>query len=409
MSGIGPFGSGNPFEGMPFFGDLARMLSGQGPVAWDAARQMAMSIAAGDGTEPNVDPVERIRIEELARVADLHVGSTLGLATSSGGAGVRVVPVTRTQWVQRSVDAYRPLFEGFAGSLGGPGRDAAVEPTDPGDPDDALGAWLGGMMQALTPMLLGVTAGSMLGHLAERSLGQYDLPVPRAGSDELMLVLRNVDELGEAWSLDRDELRLWVCLHEIAHHAVLRVPHVRAGLETMLRDYVSGFRPDTGGLEERLGRLDPTDPSGLTDLQSMLGDPEVLLGAIRSPDQQALLPRLEALVAVVAGVVDWTIDRAGSRLMASSPRITEVFRRRRVEAAATDRFVGQLLGLELTQAQYERGEAFVEGVVERAGPEGIDRLWRSARHLPTPPEVDAPGLWLARLELDDGDEPDARP
>jgi hypothetical protein len=27
-------------------------------------------------------------------------------------------------------------------------------------------------------------------------------------------------------------------------------------------------------------------------------------------------------------------------------------------------------------------------------------LWRSERELPTPPEVDAPGLWLARIDID---------
>ena len=31
----------------------------------------------------------------------------------------------------------------------------------------------------------------------------------------------------------------------------------------------------------------------------------------------------------------------------------------------------QLLGLELTQARYDRGAAFVDGIVERAGREGL--------------------------------------
>ncbi len=45
------------------------------------------------------------------------------------------------------------------------------------------------------------------------------------------------------------------------------------------------------------------------------------------------------------------------------------------------------------------GAAFVDGVVERAGAEGLARLWASADNLPTPAEVDAPGLWLARIDL----------
>ena len=62
-------------------------------------------------------------------------------------------------------------------------------------------------------------------------------------------------------------------------------------------------------------------------------------------------------------------------------------RRRRVEAAASDRFVERLLGLELTQDHFDRGRAFVDGVVERAGREGLDRLWSSEDVLPTPNEV----------------------
>ena len=59
----------------------------------------------------------------------------------------------------------------------------------------------------------------------------------------------------------------------------------------------------------------------------------------------------------------------------------------------------RLFGLELGQAQYDRGQAFVRGVLERAGDDGLNRLWRSAAELPTPAEIDAPGLWLARIDL----------
>ncbi|HEX6236993.1 MAG TPA: zinc-dependent metalloprotease, partial [Acidimicrobiales bacterium] len=74
-----------------------------------------------------------------------------------------------------------------------------------------------------------------------------------------------------------------------------------------------------------------------------------------------------------------------------------------------DRFVERLLGLELGQATYERGSTFVEGVIERAGEEGLARLWEGERMLPSPPEVDAPGLWLARIELPEDDPPAGNP
>jgi coenzyme F420 biosynthesis associated uncharacterized protein len=246
-----------------------------------------------------------------------------------------------------------------------------------------------------------MTAGSMLGHLALRSFGQYDLPIPRPPSDDLMIVLGNLDEFGREWSLPEDDLRLWVCVHEVAHHAVLSVPHVRERLESLLHAYVAGFEPNSGSLESKLGELDVNDMSALTDIQQFFGDPEVLLGAIQSPAQRELLPRLEALVAVIVGYVDHLMDEIGQGLIGSYAMVTEAIRRRRVTADPSDRFVERLLGLELTQAQYERGSAFVEGAVERAGRQALERLWQSDRELPTPAEVDAPGLWLARIDLDD--------
>ena len=94
------------------------------------------------------------------------------------------------------------------------------------------------------------------------------------------------------------------------------------------------------------------------------------------------------------------LDVVGGKLIAGYPMLTEALRRRRVSAGEADRFVERLFGLELGQATYERGAAFVAGVVERAGEDGLRRLWADAANLPTPPEVDAPGLWLARIDLD---------
>ncbi|MBL8775365.1 MAG: zinc-dependent metalloprotease [Acidimicrobiales bacterium] len=399
MSDPGPFGD-DPFKGMPFFGDLAKMLSTQGPVSWEAAGQLALSIASGGESEPNVDPMERITLEQLARVAELQVTAATGLNPSATGRGVTILPVTRTQWVQHSLDAYKPLFEHLATSLT-PDPNAAVEPieNDPfgsGDP----GAWLAPLMAMIGPMMLGMTAGSMLGHLSRRSFGQYDLPVPRPESDELLLVVANLDEFGAEWSLPAEDLRLWVCLHELTHHAVLNVPHVRARLERLLTDYVSSFDPDPGALESRLGDVDPTSGDALSHFQNVMGDPEALLGAVRSPAQVELLPRLEALVAVIVGYVDHVMDQVGGRLIGSYEMVTEALRRRRVTADESDRFVERLLGLELGQDQYERGEAFIAGIVQRAGAEVLERLWADEADLPTPAEITAPGLWLARIGVE---------
>jgi putative hydrolase len=386
-----PDGAPDPFQGMPpIFGDLARMFAQQGSMGWEAARQLALGVATGGTAEANVDPIDRIALEQLARVAELRVGEATGLATSQTGRGLQLLAATRSQWVQRTLDDWRPYFDLLSTSLD-QGDDEYEEP----DAADPFG-WMAPLMKMVGPMLLGLTAGSMVGHLGQRSFGFYDLPLPRPATDEVLILLGNLDEFGRQWSLPTDDLRLWVCVHETTHHAVLGVPHVGARLDSLLRQYLAAFETDDAGLESRVAGLDPADPSGF---QAMLGDPEVLLGMIQSPAQQAMLPQLQALVCAIVGYVDHIMDRVGTGLIAAYPMVTEAVRRRRVQADQSSRFAERLFGLELTQSAVDRGAAFVEGVVERAGTEGLDRLWRRERDLPTPAEVDAPGLWLARIDL----------
>ena len=96
------------------------------------------------------------------------------------------------------------------------------------------------------------------------------------------------------------------------------------------------------------------------------------------------------------------MDAVGAGLIGGYGQLTEALRRRRVEdeglATASS---SSSSASSSRQSAYDRGAAFVAGVVERAGPEALERLWTSDRELPTPAEIDAPGLWLARIDLPD--------
>src|SRR5690606_19315634 len=257
-------------------------------------------------------------------------------------------------------------------------------------------------MGLLSPMLLGMTTGSLVGHLATRTFGPFDLPVPRPLSDDLSVVPANIEAFGADWSMDGDDLRLWTCLHQLTHHAVLGVPHVRNRLHGLLADSAASFESDPDALGTTRADLD-VDPTGgdpMARFQEIMGDPEVVLGAVRSNRQQEILPWLSALVSVIEGYVDHVMDKMGNGLIGSYGQVTEAMRRRRVEASSSDRFVERLLGLDLTQDHFDRGRGFIDGIVERAGAESLERLWSDAAVLPTPNEVDAPGLWLARIDLD---------
>ena len=393
MSDINPFQGGGPFEDI--MRNLARMFTTQGPVNWELATQFAVWAATGGTTEPNVDPVSRVRLEELLRVAEIHVADATGLLTS--GELLQVRAVTPSEWARLALEAWRPLLERLARAMAETLPTGADEPPAEADESNPMAQLFGQLPQMLGPVLFGMQAGSMVGQLGRRALGTYDLPMPWPASDRLVFVPPNIERFAADWSLDPDDVRLWVCVREVAYHAVLGRPHVRARLDELIGAYVDAFQPDGRAIEDRLSGVDPSDMGAM---QSLFSDPSALLGEMQSDAQRRLKVPLRALLAVVAGYVDYVMDTVGRRLIAGYNPLTEALRRRRLEDSSGAKALGQLLGVELDGADYERGLAFVHGVLERAGSEGLDRLWRSAKELPTPPEVDAPGLWLARIDLD---------
>jgi putative hydrolase len=378
------------FSALPMFGDLAKALQNQGPLNWDAARQFAQLGATGGASEPNVDPSARLAYADLTRIAWFHVADVIG----SDAVPPEPQVVTRSQWASGTLDAYRHLFTEMATALGATGPDEQL-PDAAGDP---MMAMMAGLSKMMAPAMLGMAVGSMVGHLATRAFGTHDLPIPRR-PNSVTLLSSNIDAFATDWEIPQDEMRLWVLAHELAGHALFEADHLRDALSDLVRRHVGGFRPDPNAVAERLGSLDADAADPMAALQQALGDPEVLLGAVTSPAQLELRPRLDALVAVVVGYTDWIVDAVSVRVVGGNAlRIAEAVRRRRVEATPSDSFVEQLLGIRLGEAQVARGKAFVQGVVDRAGDNGLRPLLERADAVPTPAEVDAPGLWLARIE-----------
>lgn len=387
---FGSFGDGNPFGAMPFLGDIMKSLAGQGPLNWDIARQVAYVGLGQDGA--NVDPSARIAFENLTPLAHRHIVDFLA---GSETHEARIECVTPAQWCHATLDAYRPVFDNLAAALSQrPAADASLDPSA-----DPMASMMNGLMSAMAPMMLGMTVGSMVGQLAARAFGQYDLLLPRDPDRPLLVVPANVDSFAGEWDLPLADIRMWVLVHEFSAHAVLRTAHLRTALLDAVNAYVSAFSPDPDAVIEKLSGTEFDASNPMAAFQQTMSDPALLLGAVISPEQEALRPRLDALLACTVGLVDWIVDGVTQRLLGGAPAVTEALRRRRIESSPTDKFVEHLLGIHHTRATVERGRAFIRGIIERSSTERVLDLLNRDDALPTPAEVDAPGLWLARLEI----------
>jgi putative hydrolase len=399
-----PGNPGNPLQGL--LGDLLKLIGGAqgGGTAWlDAARALAHGVATDGEPEVNPDPIERMRLEELARVAELHVADATGLPVGSGDHPLTVVPVGRGAWALKTIDAWAPLLEKMVEAQ----ELAAPEAPTGDDLEPALGGDLGGLgdllgrfASTMGPVLVGMQFGSAAGHLAQRALGRYALPIPWPESGELLIIPDNVARFAEDWSLPVDQTQLWVCIRELTAHAVLSRPHVAEHIDGLLAAAAADTVATQQGLAERLGG-DAGDPEAL---QNLLSDPESLLADLLTPGQHRTSTQLIAVTTALGGYVDHVTARVAGLLVGSPAALTEAWYRYRTADAAGEQAAGALFGLDLGREQVDRGAAFVRGVVDRAGEEGLARLWTSARTLPTPAEVDAPGLWLERIDLPGDDE-----
>lgn len=387
-SGFGSDPIPNPFASLPMFADIARAMQSQGPLNWDAARQFAMLGANQGQPENNIEPVVRISFTALARIAAMHVNDATGGDTAFPEPRI----VTRGEWASQTLDAYRPLFNDLAISLGqAPQGGTSSGPLDP------LMQMFAGINKMIAPAMLGMSVGSMVGSLANRVFGTHDLPIPR-DHQEVVLVAETIDRFAADWSLPVDEMRLWVLAHEMVGFRLFSMPHIRNPLADSVRAHVGAFRPDPHVIAEKLEALGGTSDDPMSAIRDAFSDPAVLLGAVSSPEQIALQPRLDAAVATVVGYTDWLVDAVAARVIGGNAlRIAEAVRRRRVDVAAEDVFVERLMGIRLGEDQILRGKSFIQGVVDRVGEVRLATLIETSGAMPTPSELEAPGLWIARV------------
>ncbi|HEV7536946.1 MAG TPA: zinc-dependent metalloprotease [Acidimicrobiia bacterium] len=394
---------------------MLRFLQSDGPVHWEVARQVAHWVALEGEAEPTVSEADRGRLSEVATAAEQRVLAETGEAPPSP----TVALLSRAEWADQALVTLKPVLEKLAVSLQGELPDLTAEADSessfggnpfaglfgPGMGGDESGpganplAGMAGMFGALGPLLLGVQCGFMVGQLAQGLLSEHDFLLPIADPPRPALIVPNLERFHTAWSIPADDLRFYMALGEGVRSRVAARPWVRERLVRLASEYVSSFKIDTAALEAQMGSIDLSDPSSF---EGAMLDPDAMLGAMQSPEQMAVLERFQLTTAVLESYADSVVARLAEPMVKSLPTIREAMRRHVVERSEADRFIQRLLGLDPSRRLHDQAAAFCRGVEERAAG-ALDRLLEAESMLPTPAELEAPGLWLARIELFGGE------
>ena len=112
---------------------------------------------------------------------------------------------------------------------------------------------MAGPLRSVSGCCSAFRSGALTGMLSQRVLGQYDLAL--LDSDDpprLLLLAPNLASGGGQPDVDREELLLWVTIHEITHAVQFSgAPWLRAHIGGMLSELMDGLQVALGGRSAR--------------------------------------------------------------------------------------------------------------------------------------------------------------
>jgi coenzyme F420 biosynthesis associated uncharacterized protein len=344
------------------------------PVAWDVAERVAVRVAR---REPLAESYLYASLApdfaEFTAEAEELVAQETGLRSLSGPARVRVTD--RAGWIRANLKSFRRLLRPLT---------------------ERLGSRMGtGPVAAAGRSVAGAEVGALLGWMSTRVLGQYDLLVVENedpdDQDIVYYVGPNVLALEKRYAFPPREFRLWLALHEVTHRAQFTgIPWMRPYFLSLVDTSLAAFDPDPKRFVAALRRAVDAARAGRNPL-----DEGGLVSLLASPEQHAVLQRIQGLMSLLEGHGDLVMDRAAEGRVPSAGRFHQVLQQRR-QAAGPARVIQKLIGLEAKLRQYQDGEDFLEAV-EASDEASIELLWRGPEWLPTLPEIKNPDLWLARV------------
>ena len=346
-------------------------------VDWQQARRFALRVSQWEQAGIPDRAARRAQYTRLVEQSEPLIAEYLGVQLPQPIN--RVYVVDRREWLEANFNSFEILF-------------APVEDlyTRVGTQPNTLASSLGQLNSAL----IGSQMGVLLGFLARRVLGQYDLsllsPDPQVRGS-LYFVEPNIARVQMQLGLSDEDFRLWIALHECTHVFEFEAyPWVRPYFNSLLRQFLDQLSTQLEtlgvGLPQLLGRLIGGRESGRHWIERML-----------TPEQQRIFDQLQALMSLVEGYSNHIMNAIGGRLLPSFEQIEQRIQQRQQNRPLLEELFNRITGMDLKLAQYQQGEAFVNAVAQARGVAFVNRVWDRPENLPTMAEIREPQRWIARI------------
>jgi coenzyme F420 biosynthesis associated uncharacterized protein len=346
--------------------------------AWTAARTKAPVTYQAAAMQADFD--------ELTARAEGLVAESTGLKLTAGPTRGRVID--RPGWVHANVLSFQRLL--------GPTLQKVAERKPTSAVFAALPGWVESGAAGVGRSVSGAQLGLVLGWMSTRVLGQYDLLLtdePDPEQDVVYFVGPNVEALETRFGFPPKEFRLWLALHEVTHRfQFTAVPWLGTYFRSLVDQGLEPLGADPRRMLDAVRRAADEVRAGRSPLQDA-----GVLGLVATPEQLEAIRRIQALMSLLEGHGDVTMDRAGAEAVPGAARFSAVLRARREQSRGPARLLQQLLGIDAKLRQYAEGETFVRSVEDAGGLGLFSRVWQGPEWLPSMAEIRDPSKWVARV------------
>jgi len=332
--------------------DTGRRVGGSGPPSTQAER-----------AEVREDLAEAVTNAQTLITGFTHLSSDPGFRS-------RAWVMSRGEWVNANLNGLQRLLEPLATRLLPEGAPRS------GFRRKALGAQIGGL----------------LGYVSRKVLGQYDAFLPPDDDGLLYFVGPNLIDVERRFRLPPRDFRLWVAIHEVTHRVQFgATPWLRPHLERLIGRYLETVQVDSREVLAQLRRAVDAVRAG-ADWKGANG---ILL--LMTEEQRALFAQMQSLMTLLEGHATFVMNAVAEGEVQDLDRMRRALRQRRQSRTGVERSFQQAIGFETKVKQYAAGERFVQAVVERAGMDGFNEIWREEGNLPTADEIVQPARWVGRV------------
>jgi len=290
---------------------------------------------------------------------------------------------SRRDWLDSSVTNWakmiEPLADGMANALTNVLKQTPLEP----DMEQGMAA-VAPIMRAFMGSLIANQLGTSIGQLAVSITGANDVAIPLFGSNEARLLPENVSKWAQGLDIPIDEVRIFLAVREAAASRLFsHSPWLSKYIQDAITAYGAGIKIDIDSIQEQAeraletGELDINNPESISvAISAGLFKPE------QSPSQDAALEKLEMILALIEGWIDYVSTKAIGERLPSYPALSETLRRGRATKSPTQQLFATLLGLEVSPRKMRECSHFWFEVESEIGLAGRDQRWEDPALLP---------------------------